>query len=76
MSNKMTPQLAKQVVKEALNVAISRGCFGLVETTNIVMAIQFMDSQPDVEFGLIEEVGKEQPAPTEEVLTERPAPKK
>lgn len=66
MNNTMNPQLAKQVVKEALNIAISRGCYGLVETTNIIMALNFMDSQPDVEFGEV----------TEEVLTERPAPKK
>jgi hypothetical protein len=65
-NNKMTPQLAKQVVNEALNIAISKGCYGLVETTNIVMALQFINSQPDVEFGEV----------TEEVLTERPAPKK
>jgi hypothetical protein len=57
----MNPQLAKQVLKEALNIAISRGCYGLVETTNIIMALNFMDSQPDVEFGLIEEVSQEQP---------------
>jgi hypothetical protein len=63
MNNTMNPQLAKQVVKEALNIAISRGCYGLVETTNIIMALNFMDSQPDVEFGLIEEVPQEQPAP-------------
>lgn len=66
MNNTMNPQLAKQVVKEALNIAISRGCYGLVETTNIIMALNFMDSQPDVEFGEV----------TEEVLTEQPAPKK
>ncbi len=76
MNNTMNSPLAKQVIKEALNVAISRGCFGLVETTNIVKALDFMDSQPDVEFGLIEQVGQEQPAVTEEVPTERPASKK
>lgn len=62
-NNQMTPQLAKQVVNEALNIAISRGCYGLLETTNIVMALQFINSQPDVEFGEIEEVLTEQPAP-------------
>jgi hypothetical protein len=62
-NNQMTPQLAKQVVNEALNIAISRGCYGLLETTNIVMALQFINSQPDVEFGEIEEVLTEQPTP-------------
>jgi hypothetical protein len=65
-NNKMTPQLAKQVVNEAINIAMAKGCFGLLESTNIVMALQFINSQPDVEFGEV----------TEEVLTERPAPKK
>ena len=62
-NNQMTPQLAKQVVNEALNIAISRGCYGLLETTNIVMALQFINNQPDVEFGEIEEVLTEQPTP-------------
>jgi hypothetical protein len=29
----------KQVVVEALDIAIKKGCFGLVETTNIVNAV-------------------------------------
>ena len=64
-NNKMTPKLAKQIINEALNIAMTKGCYGLVETTNIVLALQFVNGQPDVEFGEIEEV-----------LTERPAPKK
>lgn len=62
-NNKMTPELAKQVVNEALNIAISKGCYGLVEVTNIVLALQFINSQPDVEFGAIEEVLTERPVP-------------
>jgi len=59
----MTPQLAKQIISEALNIAMTKGCYGLVETTNIVLAVQFINSQPDVEFGEIEEVLTERAAP-------------
>ena len=44
----------KQIIKEALNIAISKGCFGLIEVSNIVKAIEFIESQPDIEFGEIE----------------------
>jgi hypothetical protein len=50
----MDNKLAKQIVKEALNIAISKGCFGLIEVSNIVKAIDFIESQPDIEFGEIE----------------------
>ena len=49
----MENKLAKQIVTEALHVAITKGCFGLVEVTNIVKAIEFLNEQPDVEFGEI-----------------------
>jgi hypothetical protein len=49
----MNQQQAKQIVNEALNIAIARGCFGLTEVTNIVKALEFLNSQPDVEFGEI-----------------------
>jgi hypothetical protein len=50
----MDNKTSKQIIKEALNIAISKGCFNLIEVSNIVKAIDFMDSQPDVEFGEIE----------------------
>ena len=50
----MDNKTSKQIIKEALNIAISKGCFNLIEVSNIVKAIEFMDSQPDVEFGEIE----------------------
>jgi hypothetical protein len=50
----MDNKLAKQILKEALNIAIAKGCFNLVEVSNIVKAIDFIESQPDVEFGEIE----------------------
>jgi hypothetical protein len=49
----MNNKTAKQIVNEALNIAISKGCFGLIEVTNIVKALDFLNEQPDVEFGEI-----------------------
>jgi len=51
----MDNKTAKQIVNEALNIAISKGCFGLVEVSNIVHAIEFLDQQPNVDFGEITE---------------------
>ena len=50
----MDNKTSKQIIKEALNIAISKGCFGLIEVSNIVKAIDFIESQPDIEFGEIE----------------------
>jgi hypothetical protein len=50
----MNNKTAKQIVNEALNMAISKGCFGLIEVTNIVKALEFLNDQPDVEFGDID----------------------
>jgi hypothetical protein len=50
----MDSKTSKQIVKEALNIAITKGCFNLIEVSNIVKAIDFIDSQPDIEFGEIE----------------------
>jgi hypothetical protein len=49
----MDNKTAKQIVNEALNIAISKGCFGLIEVSNIVKALDFLNDQPDVEFGEI-----------------------
>jgi hypothetical protein len=50
----MKTENAIQILKEALNIAISKGCFGLVETTNIVKAIEHFEIQPKIEFGEFE----------------------
>ena len=50
----MDNKLAKQIVKEALNLAIAKGCFNLAEVSSIVKAIDFLDEQPNVEFGKVE----------------------
>lgn len=49
----MDNKTAKQIISEAMNIAIAKGCFGLVEVTNIVKAVEFLNDQPDVEFGEI-----------------------
>ena len=51
----MDNKTAKQIVNEALHIAITKGCYGLVEVTNIVKALEFLNEQPDVEFGSITE---------------------
>ena len=47
---------AIQIVNEALNIAIAKGCFGLIEVTNIVKAVEVITEQPDIEFGEIQEI--------------------
>lgn len=44
---------AKQVISEALNIAIVKGCFNLIEVTNIVKALETIAEQPEIEFGEI-----------------------
>lgn len=51
----MNTQQSIQILKEALNIAISKGCFGLIETTNIIKALEHLENQPDVQFGDITE---------------------
>ena len=51
----MKTEQALQILKEALHIAISKGCFGLIETTNIVKAIEHLENLPDIQFGEITE---------------------
>jgi hypothetical protein len=39
----METNTAKQIIAEALNIAISKGCFGLVEVQNIVKALEVIN---------------------------------
>ena len=39
----MDNKVAKQIINEALNIAISKGCFGLVEVTNVVEALKVIN---------------------------------
>jgi hypothetical protein len=52
----MKTEQALQILKEALHIAIAKGCYGLIETTNIVKAIEHFENKPDIEFGEIEEL--------------------
>lgn len=49
----MDISIAKQVITEAMNIAVLKGCFNLVEVTNIVKAIEVINDQP--EFGELEQ---------------------
>jgi len=40
----MELETAKQVILEALNLAMQKGCFGLIENTNILKAIDTINS--------------------------------
>ena len=46
----MEHSVALQVVAEALNIAIAKGCFNLVEVTNIVKALEELHKLPTIEF--------------------------
>jgi hypothetical protein len=51
----MKSEQAKQIIAEALHIAIGKGCYGLVEVSNIVKALEVINDQPDIEFGGITE---------------------
>jgi hypothetical protein len=51
----MKTEQALQILKEALNIAIAKGCFGLIETTNIVKALEILNDSPVIEFGEVTE---------------------
>lgn len=38
----MEANLAKQVIMEAIDMAMKNGCYGIVESTNIVKAIEVL----------------------------------
>jgi hypothetical protein len=46
---------AKQVIAEALHIAIAKGCYGLLEVQNIVKALETINEMPAIEFGEVEE---------------------
>jgi hypothetical protein len=39
----MEENLAKQIIIEAINMAMKNGCYGIVETMNIVKAIEVLN---------------------------------
>jgi hypothetical protein len=46
----MELQNAKQILLEALDIAIKKGCYGLTETTNIVKALDKILELDDIKF--------------------------
>jgi hypothetical protein len=47
----MEHSVALQVITtEALNMAIAKGCFNLIEVTNIVKALEEIHKLPTIEF--------------------------
>lgn len=41
----MDKNLSIQIINEALNVAIQKGCYNLIEVTNIVNALNFINNE-------------------------------
>lgn len=44
----MNKKLAVQIITEALNLAMTKGCFGLVENTNIVKALDVLNQEGEI----------------------------
>lgn len=44
----MDNKTAKQIINEALHIAMTKGAFGLVEVTNIVKALEVFNIDTDV----------------------------
>ena len=47
----METQNAKQVITEAMDIAISKGCFNLIQVNNIVKSLEIIHAIEDVKFG-------------------------
>jgi len=47
---------AKQVINQAIDIAIQKGCFNLNDTTQIIQALQKINELDDVKFGEIKPV--------------------
>jgi hypothetical protein len=52
---------AKQIISEALNIAIIKGCFNLIEVQNIIKALEKVNEAQDIQFDLISKTENEQP---------------
>lgn len=50
---------ALEIVNQAVNVALQKGCFNLNETQAIIEALVKLNSQPDVEFGDLKPIDKQ-----------------
>jgi hypothetical protein len=45
---------SKEVINQAINIAIQKGCFNLADVQAIVKALETLNQAPDIEFGDIE----------------------
>jgi hypothetical protein len=55
----MELQQAKEIINQAVNVAILKGCFNLEEAQAIIHALEKVNGLSDVEFGEMEEIKDE-----------------
>jgi hypothetical protein len=46
----MDTKTAKQVITEAMDIAISRGCFNLIQVNNIVKSLEIINALADIKF--------------------------
>ena len=52
--NIMELNQAKQIISEAMNVAIKSGCFNLLDVQQIVKALEKINEMPDIQFDQVE----------------------
>ena len=55
----MELKTALETINQSINVAMQKGCFNLNENQAIIEALVKINSQPDVEFGEISPLPKE-----------------
>jgi hypothetical protein len=51
----MDNKTAKQIVNEALHIAMTKGAFGLVEVANIVKALEVFNADQEADFEQVTE---------------------
>ena len=45
---------SKEIINQAINIAIQKGCFNLTDVQAIVKALETLNEAPDIQFGEIE----------------------
>lgn len=45
---------SKEIINQAINIAIQKGCFNLTDVQAIVKALETLNETPDIQFGEIE----------------------
>lgn len=54
----MDLKLSKEIVNQAIDIAIKNGCFNLSEVQKIVYALKKINSTQDIEFGEVIDTNK------------------